>query len=106
MNVLGSFFLGDAHHMRLISSTSSPPGSPTPSLSLHGQQQQYPGIGMGAAINPELSLELRVRWLEALVNGVKSDKKNPDARAHNEQVDADTKRGREWLNPEGIGERG
>src|ERR1700742_201762 len=99
MNVLGSFFLGDAHHMRLRSSSTSPPISPTPSLTLHGQQQQqYSSPGMAFGIHPELSLELRLRWLEAVVNGVKDVRRSKN-------VDPDDDSGRERSvkpNPEGI----
>jgi hypothetical protein len=109
MNVLGSFFLGDAHHMRLQSSSASPPISPTQSLILprDGHQRQLSG-GSTAVISPELSLELRIRWLEALVHGVKDDGKNVDT-SLNEDDNAQTKdrkTRREKMNPEGIGERG
>jgi hypothetical protein len=60
---------------------------------------------MGSGITPELSLELRVRWIEALVNGVKNDRRNPRARTDDDEGE-DTRRRLERKNPEGIGERG
>jgi len=112
MNVLGSFFLGDAHHMRLKSSSTSPPISPTPSISFNGaHSQQNPGgfrFGIDPNIPPELSLELRVRWLEALVNGIKDNRRGRNAQnrdAGEEGADESEER-RARINPEGIGERG
>ena len=52
--MFGSVFLGDPRQ-RLIASSTSPPTSPTP----------------GAPhISPEVALQLRIRWLEALLLGV------------------------------------
>lgn len=76
MNVLGSFFLGDAHHMRLQSSSTSPPLSPSPSLTIHrdGREQLgMTGMGLGGGMTNELALELRVRYLEAVIKGLKED---------------------------------
>ncbi|KAG8891588.1 hypothetical protein FRB99_003470 [Tulasnella sp. 403] len=57
---IGSVFLGDrSHHISLRHSTfnpSSPPTSPP---------------ARPATIDPVLSLQLRIRWLEALVSGLK-----------------------------------
>jgi len=63
MNVLGSVFLGDAARQRVLSSPTSPPSSPK---SLKGQSAPVP-------IDPQLSLELRLRWLEVLLLGTKHD---------------------------------
>lgn len=61
----GSIFLGDPRHHRLV--PSSPP--PTGGLSLsHGPP----------TISPEMALQLRIRWLEALVMGVNEDKKGKE----------------------------
>ena len=65
MNVLGSVFLGDAARNRVFSSSpSSPPASP--------MHQMYPR-GNAPPIDPVLSLELRIRWIEVLLFGVKQD---------------------------------
>ncbi|GJJ08398.1 hypothetical protein Clacol_002614 [Clathrus columnatus] len=108
MVVLGSVFLGDAHHHRIFPTT--PPTSPPPvgNSPLRTQQQtlRVPSILDMAevedldrpktpitvptpvesesevkveanpiipSISPELSLELRLRWLEALLFGVKQE---------------------------------
>lgn len=68
---LGSVFLGDrAHHISILHpglhpshSSMSPPTSPP---------------SRPAVIDPILSLQLRIRWLEALVAGMK----NPDQKRH------------------------
>lgn len=57
----GSIFLGDPGHRRLV--PSSPPPNATSPLS-HGPP----------TISPEMALQLRIRWLEALVLGVNEDK--------------------------------
>ena len=63
MNVLGSVFLGDAARQRVLSpSPSSPPMSPVPNPL---------GRSAPAPIDPRLSLELRIRWLEVLLLGIK-----------------------------------
>ncbi|KAH8114231.1 hypothetical protein DFH11DRAFT_256471 [Phellopilus nigrolimitatus] len=64
MNVLGSVFLGDAQRHRVLSSPSSPPMSPLP-VSFK--------TAAPPPIDPTLSLELRVRWLEVLLLGVKQE---------------------------------
>ena len=81
MTVLGSVFLGDAHHHRVF--TTSPPTSPTPSLgstSFVFRAQQAHALpdpemppSSPAPISSAASLELRLRWLEALLLGVRSD---------------------------------
>ncbi|THH08705.1 hypothetical protein EW145_g2525 [Phellinidium pouzarii] len=64
MSILGSIFLGDAARYRVLSpSPSSPPMSPIPNTA----------STKGLPIDPELSLELRVRWLEVLLLGIKQD---------------------------------
>lgn len=84
MNVLGSIFLGDAQRPRILSSPSSPPSSPSrrsntsPNIDTMVASIASPppmDTPLPPEINPELSLELRVRWLEALLLGVKEDTK-------------------------------
>jgi hypothetical protein len=92
---VGSVFLGDLQRVRHLSSPpSSPPSSITgalaPSLafestdnidmespSVHpGEQQSTPTAPFPAPptkIDPVLALELRLRWLEALILGVRQD---------------------------------
>ncbi|KAF8074888.1 hypothetical protein FPV67DRAFT_1475339 [Lyophyllum atratum] len=84
---LGSVFLGDFQRHRILSSTppsSPPPGSPPPSSissvfpALHPPPdptttklemiQPTP-----TTIDPALALDLRLRWLEAILLGVKQD---------------------------------
>lgn len=68
MNVLGSVFLGDAGRYRTITaSPTSPPISPIPNTACTGKDSAP------LSIDPELSLELRVRWLEVLLLGIKQD---------------------------------
>ncbi|ESK96499.1 hypothetical protein Moror_7007 [Moniliophthora roreri MCA 2997] len=98
---IGSVFLGDSKRIRVLSSStppSSPPASST-SVSMSGMLSNLPspkspdasrpdGPNSSEApltaspafdfharptLQPELALELRVRWLEALVLGVKDD---------------------------------
>lgn len=100
MVVLGSVFLGDAHQYRLYPTT--PPTSPPPigDSPLRIQQQALrlpntsymseidddidtapqerttalpPEAEIIPSISPELSLELRLRWLEALLFGVRQE---------------------------------
>lgn len=100
MVVLGSVFLGDAHQHRLFPTT--PPTSPPPigDSPLRIQQQALrlpntpymsdsiddidsspqeriaplpPEAEVIPSISPELSLELRLRWLEALLFGVRQE---------------------------------
>ncbi|KAF8589733.1 hypothetical protein K439DRAFT_1404726 [Ramaria rubella] len=101
MTVLGSVFLGDAHHHRVFSTTpptSPPPASGSPSFSFRAQQiraksdsdsdldpeptmetvtvaEPKPEIDLSppTEISPAVSLELRLRWLEALLLGVRRD---------------------------------
>ncbi|EJD06206.1 uncharacterized protein FOMMEDRAFT_145459 [Fomitiporia mediterranea MF3/22] len=68
MNVIGSVFLGDAARSRVLSpSPTSPPTSPA----LH-TSSAFKGPAP-TPIDPQLSLELRIRWLEVLLLGVKQD---------------------------------
>ncbi|KAF8528148.1 hypothetical protein BU17DRAFT_38569 [Hysterangium stoloniferum] len=89
MTVLGSVFLGDAHHRRVF--TSTPPTSPSADRSSVARaQQEQVDREMEAlsettsasseiepvsqmSISPTVSLELRVKWLEALLLGVRQD---------------------------------
>jgi hypothetical protein len=99
MNVLGSVFLGDAQRHRVLSSPT-PPMSPH-SSSPHAQtfststiHQNPSGSSIKApgplvdtdltsvhpsSIDSKLSLELRIRWLEVLLLGVKHDNWGNDA---------------------------
>jgi len=64
MSVIGSVFLGDrSHHLpklhaSLQHATTSPPSSPSPKQ---------------VKIDPVLALQLRLRWLEALIYGYSMD---------------------------------
>ena len=88
MNVLGSVFLGDAQRQRVLSqSTATPPTSPrssSPQTQVFPQRMggtsTFPRVDAGQAssssplpIEPKLSLELRIRWLEVLLLGVRHD---------------------------------
>lgn len=66
----------------------------------------YSTAGMGTGLTPELSLELRIRWLEALVNGVKNDRTNLRAAGGDNEEEGSVKERSARRNPEGIGERG
>ncbi|TCD69105.1 hypothetical protein EIP91_008747 [Steccherinum ochraceum] len=80
MTGFGSVFLGDVQRSRILS-TSTPPSSPPPDLS--PSAQQFTGIHFDSldemenptepptTIAPALSMDLRIRWLETLVNGTK-----------------------------------
>ncbi|KAF9466065.1 hypothetical protein BDZ94DRAFT_1188032 [Collybia nuda] len=88
---IGSVFLGDFQRLRVLSS-STPPSSPPPS-SISGVIPQSPPItqpdpdtitqgrtamepskpALPSTIEPALALELRLRWLEAILKGVKQD---------------------------------
>jgi hypothetical protein len=91
MPVLGSVFLGDAHHHRVFSTTppTSPPPPPSaePSFTFRAQparadsaaamDMDQPKLEVEtpkpSEISPGVSLELRLRWLEALLLGVRRD---------------------------------
>lgn len=88
MPVLGSVFLGDAHHHRVFTTTpptSPPPSSASPSFTFRAPQARADSASamdkpklevdasLPAVISPEISLELRLRWLEALLLGVRQD---------------------------------
>lgn len=76
MSHIGSVFLGDVQRRFLSSST--PPISPPPT-----QLEQAAVILPKAetpAIDPMLSLQLRLRWLEALLYGVRADAKDKNVR--------------------------
>ncbi|KAJ7760562.1 hypothetical protein B0H16DRAFT_1312823 [Mycena metata] len=83
---IGSVFLGDRRRRVLSSSasnsTGTPPSSPPPtSMSSVFSALPQPTIpenasslkGSPSVIEPALSLELRLRWLEAILLGVKQD---------------------------------
>ncbi|KAH9033342.1 hypothetical protein EDB85DRAFT_2073780 [Lactarius pseudohatsudake] len=95
MASIGSVFLGDVQRVRLKSSASTPgstpPSSPPPTLSVSsGGPPSQPhltttldtpsptlpaegSISQEHHLGPTQSLELRVRWLEALIYGAKHD---------------------------------
>ncbi|KAJ7765473.1 hypothetical protein DFH07DRAFT_902775 [Mycena maculata] len=86
MATVGTVFLGDSKRRRVFSSASNPsgtpPSSPPPSNSMSGASSlpsPPPTIpetqlkGSPSVIEPVLSLELRLRWLEAILLGVKQD---------------------------------
>ena len=116
MSALGSVFLGDVQRHRVLASSPPPSSSPpqaialAPSKSLEealesvdgtdspdktsaslpeGGEPSHPaGTQLPASIDPVLSLELRIRWLEALLLGVRQDARErkgkdklPDAKA-------------------------
>ncbi|KAJ7612486.1 hypothetical protein DFH06DRAFT_1015276 [Mycena polygramma] len=83
---IGSVFLGDTKRRRLLSSTSNstgtPPSSPPPTSmssvfsTMPSPSPTIPETQSKASpsvIEPALSLELRLRWLEAILLGVKQD---------------------------------
>ena len=80
MSLIGSVFLGDVQRQRVLSS-STPPSSPAPQISpsLNGstsfpRHDQLPAPkDHTPIIDPMLSLQLRLRWLEALLYGVRPD---------------------------------
>ncbi|KAG5634510.1 hypothetical protein H0H81_001703 [Sphagnurus paluster] len=103
MASIGSVFLGDVQRHRILSNTSTPPSSPPPSSpppssisavfpsrpSPKSQAQPRRNMSMEseiekptppASIDPALALDLRLRWLEALLLGVNTarDKKGKD----------------------------
>ncbi|KAL4265507.1 hypothetical protein AB1N83_004983 [Pleurotus pulmonarius] len=100
MSAIGSVFLGDVQRHRLFSSSSrSPPASPSPppppppqstpaSPSASHSTKEAETFASFAlppeppvvapTIDPELSLELRLRWLEALILGTKHDHKGKE----------------------------
>lgn len=86
MSGIGSVFLGDNQRFRMLSSTppSSPPSrSPVsattgfPMISpTHSPKQSFSkATAPPPVIDPALSLELRLRWLEAILLGVRQDTK-------------------------------
>ena len=67
---IGSVFLGDVQRQRILSPT--PPSSPDPATSKRFvPAKQSPTLQKPPAITPQLSLELRLSWLEALLYGVR-----------------------------------
>ncbi|KAF8892294.1 hypothetical protein BD779DRAFT_105887 [Infundibulicybe gibba] len=95
---IGSVFLGDFQRLRVLSSSSTPPSSPPPT-SMSGIYSSLPSPQLAVAsanagpeaksspaskpppaIEPALALELRIRWLEAILLGVRKGKDtSPDA---------------------------
>ncbi|KAH9928781.1 hypothetical protein B0H21DRAFT_119357 [Amylocystis lapponica] len=80
MTAIGSVFLGDVQRHRLLSS-STPPSSPPPTMSPSAMSSLYeldfdlpdevrPRVDQ-PTIPPELSLDLRLRWLETLLFGAR-----------------------------------
>lgn len=97
MASIGSVFLGDFQRLRLLSS-STPPSSPPPTAisgahppfpsppatrasasmesiaeAVDPKQTLLPPLPPPSAIEPALALELRLRWLEAILLGVGRD---------------------------------
>ena len=74
---IGSVFLGDVQRVRLKSSASTPattpPSSPPPTLSISRPDPPNPLPTEPNHLGPTQSLELRVRWLEALIYGAKHE---------------------------------
>ena len=71
---IGSVFLGDVQRQRILSPT--PPSSPDPTLAKKFLPPKQPStLQKSPTITPELSLELRLRWLEAILYGVKQKDK-------------------------------
>jgi hypothetical protein len=63
MSVIGSVFLGDrSHHLPKLHAASLASASPSASLS-----------PKAVKVDPVLALQLRIRWLEALVYGFSID---------------------------------
>ncbi|EPQ56626.1 hypothetical protein GLOTRDRAFT_138305 [Gloeophyllum trabeum ATCC 11539] len=85
MSHIGSVFLGDVQRQRVLSS-STPPTSPLPSQSPpprgfptfpeHPSETEEEPPARPVTIEPAQSLELRIRWLEALLYGVRQDALN------------------------------
>lgn len=92
MTAIGSVFLGDVQRHRILStstSTSTPPSSPPPHLTmspsalnqffdLSNSTQDLPREAPGPppSVSPEVSLDLRIRWLETILFGAKQDTKD------------------------------
>ena|SRR5882762_1017293 len=83
MSGIGSVFLGDNQRFRMLSST--PPSSPTrspasffPTISPSQSPKQSfsKATAPPPVIDSTLSLELRLRWLEAILLGVRQDAKD------------------------------
>lgn len=87
--MIGSVFLGDVQRHRLLSGSTPPSSPPPPSLSpsstaaqpfpseVYESPKQSPATippPPPPTIEPVQSLELRLRWLEALLYGVKPEK--------------------------------
>ena len=71
---IGSVFLGDIQRHRILSPTPPPSPDPAPTKKFVPPKQPS-ALQKPPAITPELSLELRLRWLEALLYGVKQKDK-------------------------------
>ena len=72
---IGSVFLGDVQRHRILSPT--PPSSPDPvPTKKFVPAKQSSTSQKPPTITPELSLELRLRWLEALLYGVRPKDKS------------------------------
>ena len=72
---IGSVFLGDVQRHRILSPT--PPSSPDPAPTKRFPPTKQPSTSpKPPTITPDLSLELRLRWLEALLYGAKPKDKS------------------------------
>lgn len=104
MSALGSVFLGHVQRLRILSST--PPSSPPPNgdapaasssehledvlESLDGTESPAKISAAPTTIDPVLSLELRLRWLEALLLGVRQYDARGGGRDNNNNKDSKT----------------
>lgn len=84
---IGSVFLGDSKRIRVLSgSMSTPPSSPPPT-SMSGV---FTGLPSLPVIDPVLSLELRLRWVEAILLGVKPDARDKKGKESEKLASAET----------------
>ncbi|KAF7370602.1 hypothetical protein MSAN_00693000 [Mycena sanguinolenta] len=102
MASIGSVFLGDTKRRRVLSATSNstgtPPSSPPPSGSMSVFSSlpsppptipEIPSKPHPPVVDSALSLELRLRWLEAILLGVRQDGrkgKERDSLSHGETL--------------------
>ncbi|KAI0925049.1 hypothetical protein AcW2_005746 [Taiwanofungus camphoratus] len=81
---IGSVFLGDVQRRQRLLSSSTPPSSPPPHLSPSSMMSSFHDLDFDIpketrpnvtrpTVPPELSLDLRLRWLETLLYGSRSD---------------------------------
>ena len=78
-SIIGSVFLGDRHRVRSTSSKSTTPPSSPPGTAISAifpgfPPQSPPPMTNQKGIDPAMALEIRLRWLEAIVYGVRKGK--------------------------------